>query len=218
MQRPTLDSLASVAVVVAAIAVVSTSLGSGRTARRDTDAPSSFISEWRSILPYGVRTGDTSLPVKLIEFADFECAFCARHHPAVEQVMVDFAELVEFVHVHLPLPQHRFAVPAARASECAHDQGRFPQMQTALYTFQDSLGFLDWSEYARLAGVPDSARFAACITSPQSLVRVDSGRSVGSRFRIAGTPTFIVNGHVVSGGGPDSLRALIRTAMRGLDR
>lgn len=214
MQRPTLDTLASAAVIVAAIAVVSSTLRSDRSPVRNTEEPSAFVDDWRSILEYGVRAGDTTLPVKLIEFADFECSFCARHHPAVQQLLQEYSTSVEFVHIHLPLPQHRFAVPAARASECAHEQGRFPQMQTALYDYRDSLGFFTWRQFAQAAEVPDSALFDDCMASPRSLVRVDSGQSLGRRLRIAGTPTFVVNGHLVSGGGPDSLRILIRSALR----
>jgi protein-disulfide isomerase len=154
----------------------------------------------------------------LIEFADFECAFCARHHPEIRKLMTEFAGQVDFVHVHSPLPQHRFAIPAARAAECAVEQGRFPQMQDALYAYQDSLGFFSWHRYAEIAGVPDSAQFAECIAHPRSLVRVDSGQALSARLSIPGTPTFLVNGHVVAGGGPDSLRSLIRSALEAAQR
>lgn len=47
---------------------------------------------------------------------------------------------IAFYLVHLPLPGHRFARPAARASECAHAEGRFAEMVDAIYDSQDSLG------------------------------------------------------------------------------
>jgi hypothetical protein len=61
--------------------------------------------------------------------------------------------------VHFPLPMHRFARPAARATECAGLQGKFGQMVDAVYNKQDSLGLKSWSDYGRDAGVADTVAF-----------------------------------------------------------
>ena len=42
-----------------------------------------FREDWADLLTHGIRTGDPASSVKLIEFADFECPFCARYHDAV---------------------------------------------------------------------------------------------------------------------------------------
>jgi protein-disulfide isomerase len=138
-----------------------------------------------------------------------ECPFCARYHESVVALRKEFGSDLEFVFVHSPLPQHRFAVDAARAAECAHRQGRFSEFAAVAYARQDSLGMLPWSVLAARASVPEVDEFDSCIADPSSMARVDSGRAASSRLRIQGTPTFVVNGHLVAGGGPDTLRALI---------
>jgi protein-disulfide isomerase len=45
---------------------------------------------------------------------------------------------VSLIYIHFPLTGHRFAMPAARAAECAGNQGRFQAMYDQLFDGQDS--------------------------------------------------------------------------------
>jgi protein-disulfide isomerase len=49
---------------------------------------------------------------------------------------------VRIVFRHFPLRIHRLAIQAAKAAECASDQGRFQSMSDALYAHQDSVGIV----------------------------------------------------------------------------
>lgn len=218
MKSSLLDKAASVAVIAAALMVAYSAFSRRSPAATGGGTAVDFYTEWRSFLPFGVRIGNAGAPVKLIESADYECSFCARYHTAIEALRSDYGDSLEYIVVHAPLAQHRFAVPAARAAECANEQGRFTQMQDALYQHQDSLGFFSWAKFAELAGVHDLSEFDACIREPRSLERVDSGAALTARLQIPGTPTFVVNGHSVTGGGPDTLRSLIVSSLRGRNR
>jgi protein-disulfide isomerase len=95
--------------------------------------------------------------------------------------------------VHFPLRSHRLALPAARAAECAAEQGAFEEMHRTLFARQDSLGLKSWGSYAAEAGIPDTARFLECTASQRSFPRVEAGRRVGEREGVSATPTVLVN-------------------------
>src|SRR5260370_32414860 len=103
--------------------------------------------------------GSTQAPVQLLEFADFECPFCATFHKDVKSLRTRYPTQVALTYVHFPLPMHRFAEAAARVAECASDQGRFEAMYDQLFDEQDSFGLKPLSEYATKAGVSDRAAF-----------------------------------------------------------
>ena len=69
--------------------------------------------------------GPANAPVTLTLFTDFECSYCARLAPVLEEVHQAFPEKVRIVFKNFPLRMHRFAVPAALAALAAEDQGQF---------------------------------------------------------------------------------------------
>jgi len=67
--------------------------------------------------------GNPSAPITLVEFSDFQCPFCKRFHPTVEQIFAEYGDQVKWVYKHFPLDQiHPQARPAAEASECIAEQ------------------------------------------------------------------------------------------------
>jgi protein-disulfide isomerase len=96
--------------------------------------------------------------------------------------------------VHFPLPQHRFARPAARAAECAHDQGLFDKFQDLVYSKQDSLGLKSWISYAEEARVPELRRFERCVADTARVARIEAGILLDKQLAVRGTPTVILNG------------------------
>jgi protein-disulfide isomerase len=68
--------------------------------------------------------GPKDAPYSLIEYSDFECPYCQRHWPTVQQLIADESD-VNWVYRHFPLSFHAHAQQAAIASECAAQQGKF---------------------------------------------------------------------------------------------
>jgi len=153
-----------------------------------------FVSDWKSSLFKGVQFGSSAAPVQLIEFADFECPYCGELHKTLKLLRGRYAEQISLTYMHLPIPGHRFAVPSARAAECAGEQGRFEAMHDQLFEAQDQLGLRPWDDYAVAAGVPDLPTFSACIRRTGPLLRVDAGKALAAKLDIQGTPTLIING------------------------
>jgi protein-disulfide isomerase len=168
-----------------------------------------FVKDWRELGVAGIRTGDASSRIEIVEFADFECPFCKVYEPSLQRIEAHYPSAVHRVFVHFPLTMHPHAQVAARASECANDQGRFAQMRDALYTKQDSIGVRSWSAYGADAKIGDVPRFEACVRSASAVPRIDQGSALAKKLKLGGTPTLIVNGWRFNGAPPDSI--LIQT-------
>ena len=183
-----LDTVITVTLVVCALVTTGILIhrelfsSSARSARPAEQKPV-LIAHWRDDLGKGTRLGPAEAPVQLLEFADFECPYCAGFHKDVKELRVRYPTQVTLTYVHFPLPGHRFALPAARVAECAGDQGRFEAMYDLLFDQQDQFGLKAWSEFATEAGVPDDATFETCIKRIDPIRRVVEGEQLGEGYR-----------------------------------
>ena len=153
-----------------------------------------YIQEWRTDLAKGIRMGLADAPVQILEFADFECPFCASFHKDLKALRARYPTQLAVTYVHFPLPGHRFALPAARVAECAGDQGRFEAMYDVLFEQQDQFGLKPWSDFASEAGVADASAFETCIKRVDPIPRVTNGKALGNELDVQGTPTIIISG------------------------
>lgn len=165
-----------------------------QAAAKQPEQKPQFIENWRAHLAKGTLLGPEQAPVQLIEFADFECPFCATFHKALKAIRERYPQQVALTYLHYPLSNHRFAAPAARAAECAGVQGRFEAMCDLLFERQRDFGLRPWSEFATEAGVGDSSAFEACVKSTDPVPRIAEGKALGSTLDIKGTPTVVING------------------------
>jgi protein-disulfide isomerase len=139
--------------------------------------------------------GDSSAPVKIVEFSDLECPYCKRfNEERIPSIRQEFGPQVTIVFVHFLLPMHRFARPAARAAECAGAQDRFGEFVETVFRKQDSLGLKSWGDYAKEAGVRDSTKFWACVREQTPVAAIEAGKAAGTRLGVRGTPALMVNG------------------------
>ena len=145
--------------------------------------------------------GPSGAPVEIVEFSDFQCPYCLRSHPTVTQVLNTYGDRVHFVYRHYPLPGHPAARPAAEASACAADQGKFWEFHDRLFADQSKLSDADLKKTAADLGM-DAAKFNACVDSRKFKTMIDTDIAAGQDAGVDGTPAFFINGRLISGAQP----------------
>jgi protein-disulfide isomerase len=139
--------------------------------------------------------------VTIVQFSDFQCPFCSRVEPTIDQVMKEYAGKVRVAWRNLPLPFHNNAKPAAIAAEAAHQQGKFWQMHEILFKHQQALSAADLEKYAQEIGL-NVTKFKAALADKKTAERVEADAAMGNKIGARGTPAFFINGHFLSGAQP----------------
>ena len=153
--------------------------------------------------------GSASAPIEIIEFSDFQCPFCLRADPTVQQVLSTYGDRIRFVYRHYPLPNHPAARPAAEAAACANEQGKFWQFHDALFKSPAKLSDADFKQHAADLGL-NTAQFNACVDTHKLKSVVDTDLKAGEAAGVNGTPAFFINGRVLSGAQPfDAFKKII---------
>jgi protein-disulfide isomerase len=145
--------------------------------------------------------GSANAPVEIIEFSDFQCPFCQRANPTVEQVLKTYGDRIKFVYRHYPLPNHPNARPSAEASACAQVQGKFWEYHDRLFANPTRLADADLKAHAAAIGL-DTAKFDTCFDNRQQKPGVDKDIADGEAVGVTGTPAFFINGRAVEGAQP----------------
>ncbi len=138
-------------------------------------------------------TGPQQAPITIIEFADFECPYCAQGQELLRQLRRLYPDQVKVVFRHFPLPQHQNARPAAEASVCAHEQGLFWQFHDLLFEHTNALDSASLDTYAKQVGL-DMDKFTRCRDSDAPKIAVRRDEADGREFGVDGTPSIYVNG------------------------
>ena len=159
--------------------------------------------------------GPKAAPVTLVLFSDFQCPFCARVEPTLQQIREAYGDKVRIVWKHQPLPLHPDAMPAARAAEAARATGKFWEMHDKLFANQARLSEATYAQYARELGI-DPARFQREVASEAVGRRIDEDRQLASAVGASGTPTVFVNCRRMAGARPfDSFKRVIDEELSG---
>jgi len=143
--------------------------------------------------------GPAAAPVTIVEFSDFQCPFCSRITPTLEQVVSKYGNKVRLVFRQFPLPMHPNAAKAAEASLCANEQGKFWEMHDAMFKDQGGLAVDGLkTKAAGIAGI-NAASFNSCLDSGKETPAVQSDMKAGTKAGVNGTPAMFVNGRFISG-------------------
>ena len=161
--------------------------------------------------------GNPSAPVTIVEFSDFQCPFCVRFHPTLQQILLDYSNDVRWVYKHFPLDSiHEQARPAAEASECAWEQKGnkgFWQFSDGLFENQSRLGESLYRELAQDLAL-DMDKFENCFSSRKYKDKVEADYQEGIELGVRGTPGSFINGELISGAVPyGTLKAVVEQAI-----
>jgi protein-disulfide isomerase len=145
--------------------------------------------------------GPADAPVTIVEWSDYQCPFCKRAHPTVEQLLTEYKDKVRFVYADYPLSFHKQAWPASVAAHCAEDQGKFWEMHKNLMEAQGDLSPADLQKRATDLGLKSDA-FNTCLDSKKFDTRIQNSFNDGMALGVTGTPAFFINGRMLVGAQP----------------
>ena len=137
--------------------------------------------------------GPADAPVTLTVFSDFQCPYCSRLLPFVDEVLAKNPGKVRVVFKQFPLRMHNMAQPAALASLAAREQGKFWPMHDKLFANSSQLSEEKIVALAKEAGL-DLARFDKDRTAQKLRDEVVRDQGLGQQAGVQGTPTVFING------------------------
>jgi protein-disulfide isomerase len=156
----------------------------------------------------GYLIGKVDAPVKIKEFADFECPACANFSVVTEpdvRTRIINSGLANLTYFDFPLNMHRNTVAASNAAACADEQGKFWPMHDRLFQTQT-----EWNgestdapkpffkRYAQEIGL-DVAKWEACYDARKYQKRISANFAEGLRQGVDRTPSFVIGNKLYAG-------------------
>ncbi len=152
--------------------------------------------------------GPETAPVVIAVFDDFQCPYCARLVPVLDQMRAKYPQDVKVVFKHFPLQNHPFAVKAAIASIAAEDQGKFWELHDLLFEHHNRLDDEKIEELARAAGL-DPTAYEKKKQDPAVMQKLNRDFVEGKRIGVSGTPTVFINGVRLQDRSPEGFQKAI---------
>lgn len=167
----------------------------------DQDEPSDTKIVFKVPVAASPVRGDSTAPVTIVEFADFQCVFCARAEETLRAVRTKYGNKVRIVWKNEPLPFHQNAEPAAQAAlEVRAELGdaAFWSLHDKLFAAQQDLSR---EVLTRLAGElgADRDKVGRAITNHVYARQITADEDLVDDFRANGTPHFFINGRRLVG-------------------
>lgn len=144
----------------------------------------------------GYLLGDSTAPVQVMEYADFECPACGTFatltEPDIRKSLIQTGK-VSWRYYDFPLPMHKNTWDASNAAACADEQGKFWEMHDMLLDHQDALTPPDLGRYAGELAL-DVDRFWDELRRRVHAPRVAEDVASAELSGVSGTPSFFING------------------------
>jgi protein-disulfide isomerase len=197
-KQVTVFGVAGVAILLAAALILVPRLGGG-----ETGAISIAPDPVANIANSGQTLGDPNAPVKVVEWANYQCPFCNQFWQSSESTFLnDYIKTgkVQFEYKDLTFGWQE-SIDASEAATCAADQGKFWQYHDTLFKNQkaENSGGFSRSRLKTMASDMglDMGKFNDCFDGHKTADQVQASDQAGAQQKIAGTPTFFVNGQQV---------------------
>lgn len=142
--------------------------------------------------------GPENAPVTIAVFSDYQCPYCGKLDPLLQQVLSKYPHEVKLVEKNFPLPFHSFAKRAAIAVLAANDQGKFWEFHKKLFENISALNEAKMQAIATELKL-DMERFRKKLNDPEIIRLIERDLAEGQRIGVNGTPSIFVNGKPLQG-------------------
>lgn len=151
--------------------------------------------------------GTMNAPVTVAVFSDFECSYCSKLLPILDQALKQNPETVKIAFKNLPLQSHKMAGPAALAALAAKEQGKFWEFHDRLFA-EEKVTTDSFTKIATELSL-NQERFNADLKSPLLVQKLNKDMAEAYKFGITGTPAVFVNGKKLNQRTIEELQRLI---------
>jgi len=160
-------------------------------------APSRPTIDYNKVhnLPIGSSAikGNKNAPVTIVEFSDFQCPYCSRLQPTLNQVLEAYPKDVKLVFKDFPLSFHKQAKNAAKAARAAGEQGKFWEMHDLIFEKFSTVNEAMFKEFAGKLNL-DMNKFNADYSSTKYDQLIEQDINMGRTAGVTGTPSLFLNG------------------------
>lgn len=147
--------------------------------------------------------GNKDAKVVVVEYADFQCSYCALMNPRINAIVEELGDKVAVVYRNFLLSYHQNGTAAASAAEAAGLQGYWKEYADQLFNNQAEWQYTSGSERTALFnryfekasdGKGDLDKFNKDISSDAVSKKISFDMGIGQRVDISGTPSFYFDG------------------------
>ncbi len=162
--------------------------------------------------------GNPNARAVIVEYADFQCEFCALMNSRVNALVKELGDDVAVVYRNFLLSYHKNGTAAASAAEAAGLQGYWKEYADKLFSNQAEWAYVSASERTALFnkyfeevtnGEGDLDKFNKDIASEKVRKKLDFDAGIGQRIDISGTPSFYIDGQKFDYGNKEGAKIII---------
>ncbi|MGB5702917.1 MAG: thioredoxin domain-containing protein [Polyangiales bacterium] len=150
------------------------------------------------------QKGPDDALVTIVEFSDFECPFCGRVEPTMNDVQKKYGDDVRVVWMNNPLPFHKNAKPAATAALEAHAQKgdkAFWAMHEKMFANQKALTADNLEKWGKELGL-NASKLKKALADDKYAKTIQAQQALATSLGARGTPAFFINGRNLRGAQP----------------
>jgi len=158
--------------------------------------------------------GPRGAKVTIVEFANFECSFCLDSWLKLEDLMKQHPADIRYVFKHFPFQTQGKAFELSEMAAAAQEVGNdafwvihdflfSPEGQTLITGGKEAIK--QKIEQILEANSYDTKAFQSALEVGRGIKRVREDMALGTRLRVTGTPTKVVNGDIIVGSGTDNV-------------
>lgn len=155
-------------------------------------------------VPGAPSVGPDNAKFKLVVFSDFQCPFCKNAAPSLHAFANAHKNEVQLIYQNYPLDTscnpkggpHKYACKMAKASICAHEQGKFLQAHDWIFSQQSNLSDSTINDLAKELKL-DETKYNVCLNAISTDKTLNEQIKRGDMGDVKGTPTVFANGKLL---------------------
>jgi protein-disulfide isomerase len=157
--------------------------------------------------------GPEKASVTVTAFLDYQCPYCSKAYPLLEQLLGKFPNDAKLVIKHYPLKFHKSAEPASIAALAAARQNKYREFSALLMQNSSQLSEQAIRQAAQQTGL-NMEQFDADGRDPAIKKQITDDMGLAARCNVRGVPSIYINGRPIKSYSIESLSDMVSTALR----